>query len=183
MKSDIKKKFIDILFEPDEDEEYEDIQPDRIESKPLEKEDITISAKDILYRKSGHSAFIDLDAPLKKVKEQNETSGDFEPSAQISPIFGVIKESKKVENVSRTVNEAQINKPEDSHLEIIISPIYGYGTRDEKSAGKEEAPVYDSDAELHRLLDSKEDHYADDHTYDDFDDADDLNLFNYGEDE
>lgn len=181
MKSDIKKKFIDILFEPEEEEEIEEQTVEKkVSRKPVKGDDVSISARDILYRKSGSSAFIDLDETIKTAKENGEKTADYELTAQISPIFGLIKDSNKVVSPAKSVNEALINKPEDSHLEIITSPIYGYGSKS-ADVGDDVAQLYDSDAELHRLLDSDDRPYDPDHTYDDIDD--DLNLFNYGEDE
>ena len=78
MKNDIKKKFIDILFEPDDDEDegYEIPQP----KKPVPKQESTVSAKDLLYKKSGQSAFINLDEKkTKKESSEPETEyGDYE---------------------------------------------------------------------------------------------------------
>ena len=85
------------------------------------------------------------------------------------------------------MNESLINRPDSSHLEIITSPIYGYGNREDFE--KEHPDLFtdlssaSEEEELHRLLD--EDYGFDDHTYDDIDDDDEeINLFNaYGEDE
>ena len=187
MRSDIKKKFIDILFEPEEDEEEVYVKP-KAEHKPVKKQEKTVRAADILYRKPEKSAFIDLDDPKKKPekKEPENVYGDYEFSSQISPIFGVIKENKPEITASVSVNESLTNRPDSSHLEIITSPIYGYGSREdfEKDHPDLFAGLADGDEEeLHRLID--EDYGYDDHTYDDIDDKDDqeINLFDSYEEE
>ena len=98
----------------------------------------------------------------------------------------MIKESKVETNTSVSVDEALINKPDSSHLEIITSPIYGYGSRSDYEKDHpdlfETIPASDEE-ELHRLLD--EDYGYDEHTYDDLEDEnEEINLFNsYGEEE
>ncbi len=186
MKNDIKKKFIDILFEPDEDDEvYE--KPVEEKKKPVKKQENTVKAKDILYRKPEKSAFIDLNEKKKKEDQQKkaeEVYGDYEFSSQISPIFGVIKENKPEFKSSVSANESLVNKPDSSHLEIITSPIYGYGTRDDyiKDNLDFNHVLEDTDEEeLHRLLDDDLDFGS--HTYDDFDEDEELNLFNDLEEE
>ena len=186
MKNDIKKKFIDILFEPDDDEE--DLVRPEPEIKPVKKQENTVKAKDILYRKSDRSAFIDLDdkKTSKPAKKDEPEYGDYEFSSQISPIFGVIKENKPEFKTSVTTNESLINKPDNSHLEIITSPFYGYGKREDLSKDNYDlnnALENTDEDELHRLLD--EDFGYDDHTYDDFDkNMDEIDLFNsYDEEE
>ena len=192
MKSNIKKKFIDILFEPEEDEEEIVEKPKPEVKQPVKKQEKTVKAADILYRKPERSAFIDLEEKKKKKpevkKEVENVVGDYEFSSQISPIFGLIKESQpKISTPSKSVNESLINRPDSSHLEIITSPIYGYGNREDFE--KEHPDLFtdlssaSEEEELHRLLD--EDYGFDDHTYDDIDDDDEeINLFNaYGEDE
>jgi len=187
MKSDIKRKFLDILFEP-EDEDEEVYEKPKQEVKPVKKQENTVKAADILYRKQEKSAFIDLNEKKKKPEKKQEENvyGDYEFSSQISPIFGVIKESKVETNTSVSVDEALINKPDSSHLEIITSPIYGYGNRSDYEKDHpdlfETIPASDEE-ELHRLLD--EDYGYDEHTYDDLEDEnEEINLFNsYGEEE
>ena len=63
MTGELKKRFIDILFEDDiSDEELEDeaVQDAKNEKSAAKKTESVISAKDILYHKSGSSAFINL---------------------------------------------------------------------------------------------------------------------------
>ena len=190
MKNDIKKKFIDILFEPEEDEEEEVYVRPKAEPKPVKKLENAVKAKDILYRKPERSAFIDLEEKKKKEekKEPVNVYGDYEFSSQISPIFGVIKESKPEvkSSSSASVNEALFSKPDSSRLEIITSPIYGYGKREDFE--KEHPDLFadhpfSDEEELHMLID--DDYAYDSHTYDDIEeDNEEINLFNsYGEEE
>lgn len=192
---DIKKRFIDILFEPD-DEEEEEVFEKPVKVEPSKKETTGISAKDILYRKPEQSAFINLEETISTVKNtKSENSSDYEFSSQISPIFGVLKDNSQ--NVVRNevdTNESFINKPEDSHLDIITSPIYGYGTKDDIKDNN----TYESDEdELHRLLDDETDsdynpyEYSHDNINDEYlnytaredDDEDDITLFDMYEDD
>ncbi|MBO4919373.1 MAG: hypothetical protein J5365_04375 [Erysipelotrichaceae bacterium] len=179
MKEEIKKKFIDILFESDDDEE--DDPSLASEEKPEKKKaDSSVKAADILYHKSEKSAFIDLDEQPKTIKSETRTGEPYEFSTQISPIFGVLKGGQEPEEVKKDIDETQINKPEDSHLEIITSPIYGYASREsvqkEETEEEPESDPYDEE-ELHRLLLSEDERYS---RYDD----DDLNLFEvFGDDD
>ena len=178
MKEEIKKKFIDILFEP-EDEDDEPVV--LTESKPEKRrEENTVKASDILYHKSEKSAFINLDEKPKEIKE-TRTGGVYEFSTQISPIFGVLKGGESIEEEKKGVDETQINKPEDSHLEIITSPIYGYASKETvyKEETEEESveEPYDEE-ELHRLLLNEDERYSR-YDYDD----DDIDLFNVFGDE
>ncbi|MBQ6335488.1 MAG: hypothetical protein IJI46_10500 [Erysipelotrichaceae bacterium] len=182
MKNDIKKKFIDILFEPDDEEE--EVYEKPVEVKPAKKQENTVKAKDILYRKQEKSAFIDLnekkpEKQQQQPKQAESVYGDYEFSSQISPIFGVIKENKPEFRQSVSTNESLVSKPDNSHLEIITSPIYGYGSREdyEKDNLDINQVLQDTDEdELHRLLD--EDFGYDEHTYDDLDDdLDEISLF------
>lgn len=165
--ADLKKKFIDILFEDDVDEQelQDDAYYAQKEEKPVEKtiDESPIKAKDILYRKSNASAFINLNEPRpeKETFTLDEIKKDeYEMSSQISPIFGVIKENvKKVVNVDPNVTEAQTNKPSDSHLDIITSPIYGYATKEdarENNYDVRSAIGENEDEQLHQLFDEEE---------------------------
>ena len=190
MKNDIKKKFIDILFEPEEEEEEEVVVAPAPKPRPVKKQENTIKAKDILYRKPESSAFINLDEPKKntEAKEAANPYGDYEFSSQISPIFGVIKENKPESSTFNkpAVNDSLVSKPDSSHLEIITSPIYGYGNRNDFVGDRDDlAEVFSIRNEEDELHDIFDDEFGyDEHTYDDIDDEDDINLFNslYGED-
>ena len=160
--ADLRKKFMDILFEDEED----DYQPDNIfedskKSKP--ENDSPIRAKDILYRKPSTSAFIDLEEKPKesytansdaRIEEKHEV---YEMSSQISPIFGLIKEKKKkVAQKSPEVVDTLTNRPADSHLDIITSPIYGYGNKEDARLNDYEVKdiTNDDEEELHQLFDN-----------------------------
>ena len=161
---DIKKRFLDILFETDDEEDEEEVvavaEPVR-EAEPVKKkEETSFNAKDVLYRKSDQSAFINLEETIKTVKETGSSEEEeYELSSQISPIFGLIRENKQTvrKPVETDQNETFVSKPDDSHLEIITSPIYGYGTKDHqdiKSLGIDNGYAEDEE-ELHRLLDQE----------------------------
>lgn len=165
--ADLKKKFIDILFEDDVDEQelqddsyYVEKEETPVVSKPVEES--PIKAKDILYRKSSSSAFINLNEPAEKdtFTLDDLKKDEYEMSSQISPIFGLIKESpKKVMNVDPNITEAQTNKPSDSHLDIITSPIYGYATKEdakENNYDVRSAIGENEDEQLHQLFDQEE---------------------------
>ena len=138
------------------------------------------SAKDFLYKKSEQSAFIDLDPPKKNERKVISTpDGEYEFSSQISPIFGVIKENDYKVNTKSDPDTKIVNKPDSSHLEIITSPIYGYAKQNDAQYNYNEYFEDTSEQELHELLD---DDFQDDHTYDDFADDEEINLFNYRED-
>ena len=149
MKDDIKQKFINILFEPEDGEES--VQ----ETTEKAIIDSPIKAKDILYRKQGSSAFINYKDVTPTVNEENKDE-NYEFSSHISPIFGVIKEASKKTSTSfnKEVTETQTNKPESSHLDIITSPIYGYGSKEQAMEGNYEVKGIgeESDEELHRVF-------------------------------
>lgn len=167
--ADIKKKFIDILFDDDVDDRElaeESINNSR-EVKidyNTSKGDSPIKAKDILYRKSGSSAFINLDDTAEQKDNDDDAQEEYELSTQISPIFGPIKENNRdTLNSKKVVSETKINKPVYSHLDIITSPIYGYDSGDSKITNTYEFKlddIDDADEELHNLFD--EDNYLDD---------------------
>ena len=159
---DIKKKFLDILFETDDEEDEKEtvVAPEPVVMKqPVKKEETSYNAKDVLYRKSDQSAFINLEETIKTVKE-NKTSAteeEYELSSQISPIFGLIKENKPTykKPLDTDPDETLLSKPDDSHLEIITSPIYGYGSKDDQDINSLviDNGYADDEEELHRLLD------------------------------
>ena len=181
MKNSIKKKFIDILFEPDDDEEQDLFVEETV--KDIKKDEIirdippAVKAKDILYKKpEKSSAFIDLDESKPAKSESSRSGGssnetDYEFSSQISPIFGVLKESQPLPAKKRETDDTLVNKPENSHLEIITSPIFGYGQRE----GEFETPLNEEE-ELHYLFDEDREETAE-HTFDDFESDDEISLF------
>ena len=191
MISGIKKKFIDILFENDPEQIVEE-QP-VIEPK-MDAQEIgrTLNAKDVLYRKSKSSAFIDLEETIQGTKENEEEEPvrDYEFSQQISPMFGVIrKEHEKPLVVHQPErDEKMVNKPEDSHLDIVTSPFYGYGEQHDHNDAKitsdsvleEEGFSYDQDDPYMKGLYEHEDLYQ--HYEDQNDRMDDYDTYDYDED-
>lgn len=166
--ADLKKKFIDILFEddPNEQEIEENSNLSSPEVKQVRKE-APILAKDILYHKSGSSAFINLDETVgnKDTHVQVESVEEYEMSSQISPIFGVIKENtKKTINVNPEITESLTSRPTDSHLDIITSPIYGYGNKENaidnnyevRNIVDDSVQEVNEEDELHHLFDEEE---------------------------
>ena len=155
MKDDLKKRFYDILFEPDDDEvvasgPLQDLRPVK---KP--KPEHTLKASDVLYKQPQQktSAFIDYeekdikpygienrqkDEPKPEKEEEEEEGYIHQPT--ISPIFGVLKEREEtVKNVE--VDDSLLKKPTDSHLGTVISPIYGYGTNEDLNPSEAIAPI------------------------------------------
>ena len=186
MKKDIKKKFIDILFEPEESDNEVELydEPEKPKQK-AEKFDANnntaVNAKDFLYKKGEQSAFIDLDPPKKIERKVIATpDGEYEFSSQISPIFGIIKENDYKMSTKTDPDTKIVNKPDSSHLEIVTSPIYGYAKQNDTQYDYNEYFEDTSEQELHELLD--DDDAPNDHTYDDFAEDEEINLFNYRED-
>lgn len=178
MKDSVKKKFLDILFDPDDDE-------DEVEqsNKKAAKEENPYRAKDVLYHKSNTSAFIDLNTnnSNKETDKVEETENDYEFSSQISPIFGIIKEGKKPERKIRPVDEKVLGNPDDSHLNIVTSPIYGYGSSDDNNVNDSfmvDNNEYDLEEDEQPVI-FETNKSEDLQTFDDFsNDDDEINLFN-----
>lgn len=161
--ADIKKKFIDILFEDDDENSELSNNTEKVEKQiAANNSESPIKAKDILYRKSNGSAFINLEETTKNnvIEEIVSNYGEYEMSSQISPIFGVIKENKKkILNVDQDIIDTQTNKPSDSHLDIITSPIYGYGNKEDAQKNNYDVrSVTDEneEEELHQLFDDEQ---------------------------
>ncbi|MBQ1508717.1 MAG: hypothetical protein IIZ47_04785 [Erysipelotrichaceae bacterium] len=154
MKDDLKKRFYDILFEPDDDEvvasgPLQDLRPVK---KP--KPEHTLKASDVLYKQpEKKSAFIDyedkdikpygIEDRLKEEKkpepeEDEEEAYIHQPT--ISPIFGILKEREEVVKAVE-VDDTLLKKPTDSHLGTVISPIYGYGTNEDLNPSEAIAPI------------------------------------------
>lgn len=201
--ADLKQKFIDILFEEDEDKEFDDeVYGEEVKaSKHNDKS--PIRAQDILYHKSSSSPFVNLNENKQNstnnyVANNNiNTNDEYEMSSQISPIFGVIKENKKkVINVDKEIIESQTSKPLDAHLDIITSPIYGYGNKedaqdnnydvkgivDDNDVQEEfvDEEISSEDDELHHLFDVEDEQYLN-NSYDSLDskalDDEEISLF------
>lgn len=185
---DLKNKFMGILFEDDPETEIGD-ENMRVDSDEIVTVESKISAKDLLYRKSSDSPFIDLDESPKDIEDYFDEPKEYEMSAQISPIFGVIsKEEKKMVEVAPEVTKSQTTKPVDSHLDIITSPIYGYGNKEDAMdnnydvKGINASYKEENDEDLDNLIDNEEpievDVMSDDSFYED-----EVSLFRlFGED-
>lgn len=151
--SDIKQKFINILFDGEEEEEevvadapIADVKP----SNEVKKETSSVKAADLMYKKP-QSAFIDVEEKPVSAKELltdsiDDNDEEYVLSPQLSPIFGIINnngEAVHVEVSKRT--DEQIKKPEDIHLDIIPSPIYGYGNKEENKHDFDEETYINKD--------------------------------------
>lgn len=186
---DLKNKFMDILFEDDIDDDVSDnenVDKNNIKEKANMTNTTGINVKDLLYRKSDSSPFIDLEETIAS-SSNNIVDGDlnnndeYELSAQISPIFGVIKKAeRKTTKVSSEIIKSQTVKPTDSHLDIITSPIYGYGNKEDaidnnynvKGVGEY---INDEEEQLHDLFDNNDPSDMDVMSDDSLDD--DISLF------
>ena len=151
MAENLKEKFMNLLFEPEEKEVVQEVINKEIkeeikeetQAKPVEQPKTEIKASDVLYHKSVSSAFINLDEPRRTRLNSNSSYGmeydnenikdvDFELNAQISPMFGLIKTNDSNKKVVQPEDIDKVTKkPENDHLEIIPSPIYGYGKQED----------------------------------------------------
>lgn len=131
MRDDIKKKFLDILFEP----EPEPVKPGKVIVKaPLQdisaKKEVNEVKEPVVQVKK--TPFINLKEEKKEeinieysdVKEK--INKGYEYTQNISPIFGVIEEPQKKTSTKIYTDDSQTSKPVTSYLGTIISPIYGY---------------------------------------------------------
>jgi len=131
MREDIKKKFLDILFEPEPEPEK---QGKVIVKAPLQdisaKKEVNEVKEPVVQVKK--TPFINLNEEKKEdvniecsdVKEKPNKS--YEYTQNISPIFGVIEEPHKKTSTKIYTDDSQTSKPSSSYLGTIISPIYGY---------------------------------------------------------
>lgn len=196
----MKKKFnfMDILFEQDTDEveEVEEVEEPvkpfkKVEAevpqykqeteKPVVDKTAPLKAEDVMYKKS-QTTFIDyINTPVgyhsdNKPEEKKEEEA-YEFSTNISPIFGVIEPKKKETVTKAKVVTSQVNKPEDYHLDIVPSPIYGYSSKED--AQKEHYEVNNleeevNEDELHRLFETQDSLHVKD---------EEINLFDSYEEE
>lgn len=166
MKDDIKKKFLDILFEPDPEDDKPSVFDNYKEETTIKEEESIskIKASDILYHKPEKSnIFVDLEEKSNTsytYVADNNNNEEYEFNSQISPMFGVIEtnDNNKVP-VEQNVIEKSTKKPVDDHLEIIPSPIYGYGKQDE--IAKEEYKPMSDTQELNSLFKQDDSEYSD----------------------
>lgn len=141
--SDIKKKFLDILFEPP----VEEIQAEApltslkgeegVNIKKEEKDNVP-KAKEILYGKQDKpSSFIDYFVVPKKETKEEIAEEAYEMKENVSPIFGPIvhKEKKKKATLEKDIQKAITNNS-DEYTNIVISPIYGYDVSKANDARK-----------------------------------------------
>lgn len=149
----LKQRFLDILFEDDDEEIIEEPKEKVVREAPR------IKASDLLYGKKENSPLIIKDEPKKEVvkpkvekteKVENKVNNTFinygEKTVEnkpkevkekveemyisqpaLSPIFGnVEKDKKKSKEEPISVDKAFVDKPNSNHLGIVLSPIYGY---------------------------------------------------------
>ena len=139
----IKQRFIDILFEPDEEES---IDINKNENRKIDKSQIKeaspISAKDLLYgkqekepREQKSTTFINLTEDKPVVNKPKEVVAVEEEvyiaSPNLSPIFGNIEGNSKKKQKKMTdtnIDYAAVKKPSSNYLGMVLSPIYGYDT-------------------------------------------------------
>lgn len=146
MKNDLKKKFLDILFEPEDEMVIEDNDVSEVKGlksapvKEVKREEVkpskNVKATDLMYGNS--NSFINLETKevKKEVKPEPKevTQEAYEFKQQnISPIFGNIdpKHVKKEEPKKPVTSQTTINTKD--YQGIIFSPIFGY---DNSSAEK-----------------------------------------------
>ncbi|MDO4500713.1 MAG: hypothetical protein Q4B60_05490 [Erysipelotrichaceae bacterium] len=149
----IKQKFLDILFEPENEEEER-----KLKETEKKKSENSLSAKDLLYKTNKETDLVSPKPAPQPVKQApvtpkpsptfinynkekeieipkivEETKEEIYVSRpNLSPIFGDMDASnpKKKKNENKTVNAtfAATDKPSSSYLGIVLSPIYGYDT-------------------------------------------------------
>lgn len=164
------KKIMDVLFEPDEPG-----QMDSVKEKIHTNEPVRFKAEDILYDKKNKGTVTpDVVAPKQEVKEKTNTTFinyapnetvdpkdeiiepsmmEYEPTQNISPIFGPLDTEKKktYESKNATINYASIEKPNSSYLSMPMSPFYGFDTKKDeepKEELKEEIEDFDITEDL-----------------------------------
>lgn len=143
--SDITKKFLDILFEPEAEEveaeaPLKDIKENNKDIKNISKQQTkSPNVKDVLYGKQNKpSSFIDyFEVPKTEKKVVEETSETYEMREKISPIFGPItqKEKKKKQVPEKDIQKA-VTVSTSEYTGIVISPIFGYDVAKANDARK-----------------------------------------------
>lgn len=141
--SDLKKKFLDMLFEP-EDETVEEGPIKDIDSNPKQKKNVSNknipNAKDVLYGKQNvNNSFRDIknlvSSEDNKHKE-DDVKFSYELKQNISPIFGNILDQ---DYSKRSISEIEKQKAtysgsNEQYSGVIISPIFGYDSGKANSA-------------------------------------------------
>lgn len=143
--SDITKKFLDILFEPEAEEieaeaPLKDVKENNKDIKNISKQQTkSPNVKDVLYGKQNKpSSFIDyFEVPKTEKKVVEETSETYEMREKISPIFGPItqKEKKKKQVPEKDIQKA-VTVSTNEYTGIVISPIFGYDVAKANDARK-----------------------------------------------
>lgn len=158
------KKIFDVLFEPDPNNSDDEKQvPKAKEQTRYKAEDFLYEKKNKLSEETKETKFdnIFVDYNIKKetkneyVADKEEVSERYEPSMNISPIFGVIEDKKKKDiHINADVDYASVNKPTDSHLGTVLSPFYGYSSpknvekKEDNEIKKEEIEDFDITEDL-----------------------------------
>ena len=148
---DIRKKFLDILFEPDSEEIEAEAPLSEIKEEAVKVENSVIenvknietikspNVKDVLYGKQEKpSSFIDYFEVPKTEKPVERDSETYEMRENVSPIFGPVvqKERKKKSINDKEVQKAVSSINSNDFNGIVISPIYGYDDNKANEARK-----------------------------------------------
>lgn len=150
------KKIMDVLFEPDEPGQSDDIN-----EKVRNNEPVRFKAEDILYgKKSKETVTPNVVTEKPEIKGKTNTTFinyaanetvdpkdemiepsmmEYEPTQNISPIFGPLDTDKKktYESKDATINYASIEKPNSSYLSMPMSPFYGFDTKKDEEPKEE----------------------------------------------
>ena len=139
----IKQRFLDILFE-DEDDEEEVRKPSSKETR-VKASDLLYGKKEVnevtekkeekiekpIVKKESESAFINYDQKASKEEKKDiKLEEIYVAQPALSPIFGNIEKEndKKKKDEVISVDYASIEKPGSNYLGTVLSPIYGYDT-------------------------------------------------------
>lgn len=169
MTKDWKKLFAELLYEEDDDggevvEEgklenvYETPKPSKKTAAVTSEEKTVDQETEVPKKKSSY--LIDVEEPkggsqMVHVGKSFETKKDEEYESQptISPIFGVVGNvEKKVVKEAVKVEEKLIKKPESSYLGTVISPIYGYGSKEDDTRAMKIQEEMDAEKEIHEMI-------------------------------
>lgn len=139
MKEDIKKKFLDILFETEDDEE-EVVVDEPLKDVKLEEKTTPLKASDLLYNRKQSISFLNIEKK-EETKTPEKPRETYNVKPNLSPMFGIVDNLKddEVEEIVPVEEEKPVNmtgplkKTHDSYLGTIISPIYGYDVKNDLS--------------------------------------------------
>ena len=152
-RDEIRKKFMDILFEPDDEDEIVEegrLRDIKINAKKTEDSVKHLSAKEVLYKSNTESKTQKSNAFIDYVEKKNTDSAPFVDNNEeyefhetISPIFGVVNnDNSKVTYKAAEAPKETVLAKSDSHLDIIPSPFFGYG--EQKHVEEEENDLINS---------------------------------------